>query len=134
MLVIACSSDPKVISSTDNQVVVKAKPESFLDAYDLATKECNKNTRIAQYITDGTDKMEEVAFDCFDPNPEAEVVADAEAEEQAETIEQEEVSDETATEEITEEISEETSTDEAAAEEILEEVSEEIPSEEAATQ
>lgn len=77
LLVSACSNSPKIVSSSDDQLVVKAEPESYLDAYDLATKECSKKARIAQYITNGTDSLDSVAFNCFDPNAETEATADA---------------------------------------------------------
>ena len=84
----ACSNSPKIISASDDQIILKAKPESFLDAYDIAKRECDKNTRIAQYITDGTESLNEVAFSCFDPNAEAEVIAEADVDTTAEEAEE----------------------------------------------
>ena len=80
VMVSACSNSPKIVSASEDKVILKAAPESYLDAYDMAKRECDKNARIAQYITDGTDSLNSVAFNCFDPNAEAEVVAEAEAE------------------------------------------------------
>lgn len=91
VLLTACSNSPKIISATETKVILKAKPKSgiFLDAYDLAQKKCTTDERIAYpaYITDGTDSLNKVAFNCFDPNAEAEVVAEADVttEEQAVT-------------------------------------------------
>ena len=91
VLLTACSNSPKIISATETKVILNAKPkpEIFLDAYDLAQKKCSTDERIVYptYITDGTDNLNKVAFNCFDPNAEAEVVAEAEVntEEQAGT-------------------------------------------------
>ena len=100
LMMSACSSSPKITSATEEQVVIKAKPEKFLDAYDIAKRECDKNARIATYITDGTDSLGEVAFNCFNPNPEPEVVAESDVD--------------TATEEITESVTDENSLEEPA--------------------
>lgn len=91
VLLTACSNYPKIISATETKVILesKPKPEFFLDAYDLAQKKCTTDERTAYptYITDGADSLNKIAFNCFDPNAEAEVVAEAEVieEEQAET-------------------------------------------------
>ena len=118
VLISACSNSPKIVSATEVKVVLKAKPkaEIFLDAYDLAQEKCTIDERIAYpiYIADGTDSLEKVAFNCFDPNAEAEVVAEAEVESEAQI--------ETAVEEETD--------FEAVPEEALEETSEEVPDEE----
>jgi len=92
VLLTACSNSPRIISATESKVILKAKPEPeiFLDAYDLAQKKCTTDERIAYatYITDGADSLNNVAFNCFDPNAETAVLAETEVatEEQAETI------------------------------------------------
>ena len=126
MMIFGCSNYPKIISSTDDQLVLKAKPESFVDAYDVAKKECDKNARIAQYISNGTDSLGEVAFNCFDPNAEAGVLAEAEVDTETETT----IEEEAELEAVSEEISEEGATIETVSEEALEETLEEVPVEE----
>ncbi|MGB1800020.1 MAG: hypothetical protein ACPHLK_04235 [Gammaproteobacteria bacterium] len=89
VLLSACSNSPKIISATESKVILKAKPKPgiFLEAYDLAQRKCTTDERVAYatYISDNTDSLDRVAFNCFDPN--AEVLAEAEAttEEQAES-------------------------------------------------
>jgi hypothetical protein len=109
VMVSACSNQAKIISSSEDQVVVKAQPQSFTEAYDMAKKECEKNTRIAQYIPDGREDLNEVAFNCFNPNPEvvAEAAVDENSEEQTEIAVETESTTETA---IKETPSEESST------------------------
>ncbi|HIF50391.1 MAG TPA: hypothetical protein EYQ42_02460 [Thiotrichaceae bacterium] len=74
-LITACSSQISVDDVTDNKVVISAPPEKFTEAYDMAKRECQKNTKIAQYITDETSDLNEVAFNCIS----AEELAAAEA-------------------------------------------------------
>ena len=91
VLFTACSNSPKIISATENKVILKAKPKPdiFLEAYDVAQKKCTTDERTVYpvYITDDSDSLKKVAFNCFDPNAEEEVVAEADVatEEQAES-------------------------------------------------
>lgn len=80
-LVTACSNDPKIKSASADKVIISAPTEKFLGAYDLAKKECEKNTKTAHYIADDTADLEILAFDCV--GQEEEVVAEAASEETA---------------------------------------------------
>ncbi len=82
VLITACSNQPEIISATEDQVIVKAPVDKFTEAFDLAKKECQRNSRTTLYITDGTDKLEEVAFECIAPV--VEEVAEADTESQTE--------------------------------------------------
>jgi hypothetical protein len=64
VLITACSNQVSIQSITSDMVVVKAPPENFIDAYDAAKKECEKNTKKAEYIPDDTVGLEIVAFNC----------------------------------------------------------------------
>ncbi len=79
VLVTACSNDPKIMSSTSDRVVIDAPAEKFLDAYNLAKKECEKNTKTAHYIADDSSDLDVVAFNCI--GQEEDVVAEATSEE-----------------------------------------------------
>jgi hypothetical protein len=132
VLIAGCSNQPKIISATEDKVVVKAPANKFTNAYDLAKKECEKNTRTTKYITDSSESLEEVAFDCIAPVVEEEVVAETEA---ATSTEEENVaeSDTEAESSTEEEIEIQTETDlEQEQETIIEEEiapeAEEIPS------
>jgi hypothetical protein len=97
VLITACSNEPKIKSATEDKVVVGASAEQFLDAFDLAKKECEKNTRTAHYIPDDNVDMEIVSFNCV--GQEEEVVAEAEAD-TGTAMEAEPVMDEEATPEM----------------------------------
>ncbi len=82
VLITACSNEPKIKSVTEDKVVVGAPAEQFLGAYDLAKKECEKNTKTAHYIPDDNIDLEVVSFNCI--GQEEEVVAETEADTEAE--------------------------------------------------
>lgn len=75
-LLSACSNEPSIKSASMDKVTIGAPANKFLEAYDLAKKECQKNTRKAIYITDETADLKEVSFECI--GEEEKVVADAE--------------------------------------------------------
>ena len=64
VLISACSNQPKVISATEDTVVVKAPANNFIEAYDLAKKECQKHTTSIEYSTNEEGPLEELAFNC----------------------------------------------------------------------
>jgi len=73
MLITACSNGPTILSATADKVVIKAQPESFVAAYEVAQKECKKDTeniKNAKYIADETTGLKEVAFNCVDEQEE----------------------------------------------------------------
>jgi hypothetical protein len=55
-------------SIAPEKVVINEKPEEFLYAYDKATKECKKGNMIARYIPDESVSLEQLTFECVDPN------------------------------------------------------------------
>jgi len=67
LLITACSNEPSIISATSDKVIVGGPPEKFTAAYDLAKKECLKNTKTAEYFPDSTVGLNEVAFNCMSP-------------------------------------------------------------------
>lgn len=73
VLITGCSNHASITSVTSDKVVIKAPPEEFVDAYGVAQKECQKNTKNAKYETDETTALEVVAFNCV--GEEAEEVA-----------------------------------------------------------
>ncbi len=75
VLITACSNQVSIQSITSDMVVVKAPPENFIDAYDAAKKECEKNTKKAEYIPDDTVGLEIVAFNCVGEEVAVEEVA-----------------------------------------------------------
>lgn len=89
-LITACSNDPKIKSATEDTVVIGAPAENFLGAYDLAKKECDKNTRTVQYFSDDTTDLEVVTFNCIAQEEEtvAEADTDTETEAEADTTEE----------------------------------------------
>ena len=93
VLITACSNQPTIQSVTSDKVVIKAPPEKFVDAYDMAKKECEKNTKQAQYITDDTAGLEVVAFNCVGEEVEVatEETEEAPAEAEEVTAETEEI-------------------------------------------
>ena len=66
-----CSNGPSIQSVTDDKVVISAQPEAFVQAFELARKECQKSDKFAQYISDETTSLKEVAFNCVAPETEA---------------------------------------------------------------
>lgn len=96
----ACSNQVTIKSSTPDKVVISAPAEKFVEAYDVAKKECEKNTKIAQYIPDETKDLREVSFNCFGEDPEE--VATAENAEEDTIPEEEPVLEETNTDAATE--------------------------------
>ncbi len=67
LLIAACSNEPSIKSATSDKVIIGGPPEKFTAAYELARKECLKNTKIAQYIPDNTTGLSEVSFNCVGP-------------------------------------------------------------------
>ncbi len=87
MLMTACSNQLTIQSVTTDKVVIKAPPENFIDAYEVAKKECEKNTKKAEYITDDTAGIEVVSFNCVGEEVIAEQVATENEEAPAESEE-----------------------------------------------
>jgi hypothetical protein len=85
VLITACSNHPILQSATSDMVVIKAQPEMFVDAYEMAEKECQNYTKNAEYIPDETVDIKIVAFNCV--GVEAEEVATETEEAPAETEE-----------------------------------------------
>ena len=100
-LISACSNQAEIISASEEKVIVKAPAGSFVEAYDLAKKECQKYTTSIAYATDESAPLEEVAFDCTGEKlePVAEVQETAVSETVEQTQEETVVEEETATEE-----------------------------------
>ena len=102
ILLTACGSGPVIKSATKDKVEISSPPEQFIEAYDLAKKECGKHTKTTQYIPDNTVDLKDVAFDCIGEDIEVvaettepveetateveEVIADAETEVESETL------------------------------------------------
>lgn len=80
-LLTACSNHPTVQSATLDLVVIKAQPEKFLDAYEIAKIKCQENNRYASYIADANTALEIVGFNCIDPLAESETEVEVETEE-----------------------------------------------------
>ncbi len=97
LLITACSNEPSIISVTSDKVIIGGPPEKFTAAYELAKKECLKNTKTAEYIPDTTVNLKEVAFNCVGPEAEEEAAATEETitEDEADTDETEELPAET---------------------------------------
>ncbi len=85
LLLTACSTQTRLLESSEGIVRVQAKPERYLEAYDLARIECLKLDSYAEYITDESREMKIVEFNCIDPNTE-DVEAEAETVGDEETI------------------------------------------------
>lgn len=85
VLITACSSGPSIKSAKDDKVIISAIPENFLEAYQLAQKECKKNDKSASYIADPASDLKEVAFDCVGEETEAVVEPEVEVETEVET-------------------------------------------------
>lgn len=83
VLITACSSGPSIKSVKDDKVIVSALPKNFLEAYQLAQKECKENDKSASYIADPASSLKEVAFDCV--GQEIETVTEAEVETEIQT-------------------------------------------------
>jgi hypothetical protein len=96
LLIAACSNEPSIKSATSEKVIIGGPPERFTAAYELAKNECQKNTKIAQYIPDNTTGLSEVAFNCVG----------AEGEEEAATTEETTTENEADTEEMPTEVEE----------------------------
>ncbi len=75
ILLAACSNGPVIKSATKDKVDISSPPEQFIEAYDLAKKECEKYTKTTQYIPDNTVDLKDVAFECV--GEDIEVVAEA---------------------------------------------------------
>ncbi len=71
LLTTACSNQPSIKSATSDKVIIGGPPDKFTSAYELAKIECQKNTKIAQYIPDNTASLSEVAFNCVGLEAEA---------------------------------------------------------------
>lgn len=70
LLITGCSNEPSIKSATADKVIISGPPEMFTPAYELANKECEKNTKTAQYIQDHSTSLKEVAFNCVGPETE----------------------------------------------------------------
>ncbi|MBL1142772.1 MAG: hypothetical protein HND53_12150 [Proteobacteria bacterium] len=73
-----CSNQTSVQSTTSDKIVIIGEPQSFLYAYDMAKKECEKENKKTVYIADQNAGLDEVSFECV--IEEEEVVANAETE------------------------------------------------------
>ena len=71
ILIAGCSNQATIRSVKDNKIIVYAPADRFNDAYELAKQECQKNEKIAKYITNGTTSLNNVAFECMSPEVEA---------------------------------------------------------------
>lgn len=111
VMISACSNHPILQSATPDMVVLKAQPEMFIEAFDIAKKKCQENTKNAVYIPDYSPDIQIVAFNCIGE----EIAAEAE-EAPAETESTESETDEVLAE--AEELSVATEETEAEAEEV----------------
>lgn len=103
LLISACSNQAKIVSASEEKVIVNAPAENFVEAFDLAKKECQKYTTSIAYATNEAAPLEEVAFDCT--GEKLEPVAEVQETAVEETVEQSQeevvVEEETAAEEDT---------------------------------
>jgi hypothetical protein len=136
MLNAACSTGPTIDSATSDMVVISAPSEQFVEAYDMAKKECLKYTKTAHYITDQTADLGIVSFNCIGEEIEEEVVAEESASEEEAVVEETVAEEEAMAEEAVSE--EEAMVEETVAEEeaMIEEtvVEEEAMAEEAVSE
>jgi predicted metallo-beta-lactamase superfamily hydrolase len=95
VLITACSNQLSIQSTSDDKVVISGPPEKFVDAYEMAKKECQKNTKNAEYITDETASLNLVAFNCVGQEVETETVAETATEAETETATESEADVET---------------------------------------
>ena len=85
-MITGCSNQQLTKSVTDDKVIITGPPGQFTTAYHMAQKECQKNTKNAEYIPDDTAAgLEVVAFNCV--GEEAEEVSTETEEAPAETEE-----------------------------------------------
>lgn len=64
VLITACSSGPSIQSVKDDKVIISTQPESFVEAYGMAQKECQKNEKSALYIAEPSSSLKQLAFNC----------------------------------------------------------------------
>lgn len=64
MIFTACSSGPSIQSANQDKVIISAQPESFVEAYEMAQNECNKNDKTALYVADPSSSLKKVEFNC----------------------------------------------------------------------
>ena len=64
VLISGCGNQLTIQSATSEMVVIKAPVGNFIDAYDLAKKKCQENTKNAVYIPDYSADINIVAFNC----------------------------------------------------------------------
>lgn len=64
VLIAGCSNEPSIKSVTGDKVVISGHPEKFVDAVDMARKECQKNDKVAEYIPDEKAALDVVEFKC----------------------------------------------------------------------
>ena len=68
-----CSIQTSIKSVKSDSFVISGPPDKFVDAYETAQKECQKNTKNAEYIPDETASLGDVEFNCVGQEAEAEV-------------------------------------------------------------
>jgi len=69
-LITGCYISTSIQSATSDKVVIRTQPERFTNAFVMAKEECQKYTKNADYILDGTASLEAVAFNCVEPEAE----------------------------------------------------------------
>jgi hypothetical protein len=85
ILITACSNGPSIRSVKNDKVVISVEPKSFVEAYDLAQKECQKTDQNATYIADAAISLKEVVFDCVGNEEVAAATAETESSSDTET-------------------------------------------------
>ena len=66
LLLSACNKHPTITSATADKIITRSQPEDFTDAYHLAQKECQKNTRNAEYVSNENNDLNILEFNCVD--------------------------------------------------------------------
>lgn len=92
VILVGCGNQAAIMSAKDNMVIVRAKPEIFLDALFLAEQECQKEGLPVKYIENYSSDLSVLAFECI---VEEETEVEAEDVENSET-EQEDASNDNA--------------------------------------
>ena len=74
LLTAACSQYPVIQSVDDGGVVIKASPDMFLQAIDLANNTCQESERDIEYVPGASQDLSLVSFNCVEPQSGIEVV------------------------------------------------------------
>ncbi len=86
-LITACSNSPKIQSATEDQIVIKAETEDFVDAHYKARTKCQENARLTEYSADYSEDLEIIAFNCIEIQTAEAPVEAEESEEVPEEVE-----------------------------------------------